>query len=78
MDISDNDELKNRIENMYKAKYFHQSQIKKLENLIEETKKKIVQSCNHEWVTQREDGQYGELYTTCKKCGLDRYRHIIY
>lgn len=78
MDSSCIEELQNRIKNMYQVKCFHQSEIKKIENLIEETQKKIVQSCNHEWVTEREDGQYGELYTTCKKCGLDRYRHIIY
>ena len=78
MDSSCIEELQNRIKNMYQVKYFHESQIKKIENLIIETQKKIVQSCEHEWVTTREDGQYGELYTTCKKCGMDRYRNIIY
>lgn len=77
MDNNSN-ELRNRIKNMYQTKCFHDSQIKTLENLIIETQKKIVQSCDHKWVTTREDGQYGELYTTCNKCGLDRYRNIIY
>ena len=71
-------ELADRIKNLYKAKRFHETEIKKIENRIIETQKKIVKSCDHEWVTEREDGQYGELYTTCKKCGCNRYSHIIY
>ena len=27
----------------------------------------------HTWISEREDGMYGEVFTTCKECGKEGY-----
>uniref|UniRef100_A0A6C0C6P0 Uncharacterized protein n=1 Tax=viral metagenome TaxID=1070528 RepID=A0A6C0C6P0_9ZZZZ len=52
--------------------------IKKLNILIHEYEIKMVRCCEHEWIVEREPGQYGSRHTYCKKCRLDkngRYLH---
>ena len=40
--------------------------------------KEIVNNCEHEWIRERESGQYGELYTFCSKCRVDKSLSFIH
>ena len=57
---------KNKMVNM---KWVYIRRVNELEKLIKEYEDKICIECKHEFVTEREDGLYGELWDTCKKCG---------
>ena len=65
-----NEYIKKKHEYLSKIK-FCEEEIKKLDNLI-------IDNCDHEWIKIREPGQYGELYTLCKKCRVDRYAGFIH
>ena len=41
--------------------------------MISEKCKKINGS--HDWISEREDGMYGEIFTYCKHCRVDRYNN---
>ena len=47
-------------------------QIKEIDNILEEINQVIINNCIHEWITEREDGMYGERFTYCKKCNILR------
>ena len=49
------------------------NEIKENKQLIKEQYRIIKNTCTHNWIRQREPIQYGELYTTCTKCGLHYY-----
>ena len=53
-------------------KYELQNRLKQIELTLEDLQITIVNNCNHEWVTEREGGMYGERYTICKNCGVNR------
>ena len=43
---------------------------------IKNTKYKISKICldenkEHDWITERDEGPYGERFTYCKKCKID-------
>lgn len=59
-------------------KYDYLQKIQFCEEEIEKLNKLIVNNCDHEWITERESGQYGERWTFCKKCRLDRYGGFIH
>ena len=42
-----------------------------IEEEIEKLLQDEVNNCEHEWIKEREPGQYGELYTICSKCRVD-------
>ena len=45
--------------------------IKDINRLI--SKKCIEKNGEHEWISEREEGLYGERYTFCKHCRVDIY-----
>ena len=48
------------------------SQIKQIDNILEEINQVIIINCIHEWINEREEGMYGEKFTYCKKCNILR------
>ena len=42
--------------------------------ISEEFEHKLERECKHIFITEREDGPYGELWDTCKLCGYTK-RH---
>lgn len=59
-----------------KSKY--QVIIKKIEKEILEKEMQIVNVCKknnngHKWISESEDGPYGEKYTFCERCRIDYY-----
>lgn len=59
-------------------KYQLLEKIKFYDDEINKLNKLIIDECDHEWIREREPGQYGELWTLCKKCRLDRYGNFIH
>lgn len=75
------DKVKNLIlqqKELHNQREEYHRKIKQIDNQIINFQKMIVQNCNHDFVKEREPGQYGELYCICKKCGYDRTRRIIF
>ena len=52
--------------------------IKILNNLIHNYEIKIVKNCEHEWIVEREPGQYGSKHNYCKKCRLDKNGRFLH
>jgi hypothetical protein len=52
--------------------------IKKINSLIHTYEIKIVNSCDHEYIVEREPGQYGAKHTYCKKCRIDKNGRFIH
>ena len=49
----------------------YKKKIIEIEEEIEKLLQDEVNNCEHEWIRERESGQYGELYTFCSKCRVD-------
>ena len=62
-------EAKNSLIN---EKYELLEKLKTIENKIKECDDYIGKQCNHEWITEREDGIYGDRFTVCKLCKINR------
>ena len=43
-----------------------------------ELNEKIIKECKHDYIMEREPGQYGELYTFCSKCRVDKSLSFIH
>ena len=67
-----------KINDLLKQKYEYKKKIIGIEEEIEILLKEIVNNCNHEWIREREPGQYGELYTICSKCRVDKSLSFIH
>ena len=67
-----------KINDLLKQKYEYKKKIIGIEEEIEILLKEIVNNCNHEWIREREPGQYGELYTFCSKCRVDKSLSFIH
>lgn len=50
-------------------KLYHNGCMQYLENKIKEYENQVFKKCKHKFVTERESGQYGELWDTCAVCG---------
>lgn len=50
-----------------------EARIAEIDKILSEHKCKEVKNCRHEWIKEREPGQYGELWTYCKNCRVDYY-----
>ena len=61
-----------------KLKYEYLSKVKYCEDEIKKLDKIIIHNCNHEWIRERDEGQYGKLWTYCKKCKVDSYSGFIH
>tara|TARA_B100000686_G_C16367416_1_gene750800 strand:+ start:37 stop:246 length:210 start_codon:yes stop_codon:yes gene_type:complete len=66
------DQLNNNIEELYREKYDMINKLKIIEKKINILEKERISKCDHEWVTEREPGVYGEKYTYCKYCKVNR------
>ena len=66
------DKIFNEKKNLIKEKYNIKSRLEVIEKRLEEIQNNIINNCNHEWITEREDCMYGERFTYCKKCSVFR------
>ncbi len=66
------DKILNEKKNLIKEKYNIKSRLEVIEKRLEEIQDNIINNCDHEWITEREDCMYGERFTYCKKCGVFR------
>ena len=66
------DKLNNDIGELYKKKYDLIKELKIIEEKINILEKERISKCDHKWVTEREPGVYGEKYTYCEHCKVDR------
>ena len=67
-----------KMNELLKQKYEYKKKIIDIEEEIEILLKEIVNNCEHEWIRERESGQYGELYTFCSKCRVDKSLSFIH
>ena len=76
MDISfiNNDGMTNMEKKikLNQIKYKMGQNMKTLEKELENLSNKIMDECKHEFIIEREEGQYGERWTTCKHCDYFR------
>tara|TARA_B100000035_G_C21022136_1_gene564499 strand:+ start:636 stop:845 length:210 start_codon:yes stop_codon:yes gene_type:complete len=66
------EKLNNNINELYKKKYDLIKELKIVEKKIKEVEKERVLKCSHEWITEREPGMYGENFTYCKYCRVNK------
>ena len=72
-------ELKDKINLLQNKKFEYLSKITNIENEIKKSKREIAKTClkennnTHLWITETEDGPYGERFTFCEKCKIDYY-----
>ena len=66
------DKILNEKKNLIKEKYNIKSRLEVIEKRLEEIQDNIINNCDHEWITEREDCMYGERFTYCKKCSVFR------
>jgi len=62
--LIDKDNIINIIDYLKKELNIKQQELKIINN-------KIYNTCEHEWITERESGIYGMSFTTCKKCNCN-------
>lgn len=62
-----------KLDDLYDKKYKLLYELKVIDEQIKVLEKERISKCNHEWVTEREQGIYGEKYTYCKNCGINRW-----
>ena len=63
---------------LYAQKSYLQDKILMIESKLKETNTFISKKCekingSHEWISEREEGMYGERFTFCKHCRVDIY-----
>lgn len=71
----DLDKLKSTL---YQQKKYHENQISIINSKLIETNLLISKKCkkingSHKWITEREEGIYGEKFRYCKNCRVDIY-----
>lgn len=47
--------------------------LQNIKQQILNTNYEISNKCIHKWITEREDGPYGERFTFCEKCRISNY-----
>lgn len=71
------DQYENKINNLINEKREYMKKIDFLQHSINELREKKQFFCystgGHKWVTEREGGIYGELFTYCEKCKKEGY-----
>tara|TARA_B110000285_G_scaffold133572_1_gene149790 strand:+ start:116 stop:379 length:264 start_codon:yes stop_codon:yes gene_type:complete len=60
---------KKRLENHIALR---KTEVKHLENVVNEIQQKIYTLCEHEFVNEVESGIYPETYYVCRKCGYEK------
>ncbi len=66
------DKINEKKANLEKTKYNLLNQVKEIDNMLNELNLIVINNCNHQWTTEREDCMYGETFTYCKLCGIHR------
>ena len=66
------DEDQNLLKNLIQEKFRCEEIIKKNNFKIEKLEEKKIKYCNHDFRVEREDGQYGEIFTYCNNCDYFR------
>lgn len=65
-------ELKQQRELCQQKIYEYEDKINETKNIIKQIDLHIRNKCpKHNWVTEREEGMYGEKFTYCTICGSD-------
>lgn len=82
-DTQNMDKLLNEKNNLITKKYKFIQYVKDIENQIKEQEFKIAKFCSntnngHKWITEREDGPYGERFTYCERCRVDYYGNYFH
>ena len=67
-----------KMNELLKQKNEYKKKIIEIEEEIEKLLKDEVNNCEHEWIKEREPGQYGELYNICSKCRVDKSLSFIH
>ena len=69
---------------LYAQKRYHQDKLSMIDAKLKESNILISKKCekingSHEWISEREEGIYGERFTFCKHCRVDIYdRHYLH
>ena len=70
-------EYNRNISEMVKEKNEYLRKIEKIQCQIREYQNKKHKFCHitggHDWITEREGGPYGELFTYCEKCKMESF-----
>mgnify|MGYP001404587841 CR=1 FL=1 len=76
IDIHKIDNLEEFNDSLNKLKYEFISKVHKIEKMTKKVNILIAKNCEkegHKWITEREEGPYGERFTYCEKCRCDSY-----
>ncbi len=68
------DEINKNLKELIKLKYEYQDKLNNIEKEISKLETDKINICRHEWITEREDGMYGERFTYCRRCGVHNSR----
>ena len=65
---------------LYILKSKHENEISIIKYKLKKTNVMISEKCkkingSHDWISEREDGMYGEIFSHCKHCRVDRYNN---
>ena len=78
-----NDDLNNKIKKLLNEKYECELRIKLLDKEVIKTKYEISKKCliinkKHKWITEIEEGPYGERFTYCEMCKINYYNDYFH
>lgn len=65
-----------KLDELYDKKYKLLDELKEIEEKINVLEKQRISKCNHKWVTEKEVGIYGDKFTYCEICRINRYYNI--
>lgn len=65
-----------KLNDLYDKKYKLLDELKEIEEKINVLEKQRISKCNHKWVTEKEVGIYGDKFTYCEICRINRYYNI--
>jgi hypothetical protein len=66
-------ENKNLLDELFNKKNELEENLKEINIEIQNLQYKIINECEHSWIREREEGQYGKLWTYCSKCRVDKF-----
>ena len=77
------EDLKNQQNLLIQQKYEYVEKIKEIEKNIKQKGYEIANTCKnkddgHKWISEREEGPYGERFTYCEKCRVDYYGNYFH
>ena len=66
------DKICDKRNKLVEEKHKLQKRLNEIELILKDLETTIINNCKHEWINYREEGMYGERYTVCKICGVNR------